>query len=253
MYCMILSIVIVCVLGFLAAAVDAIAGGGGLISLPALLLVGIPPHLALGTNKFSATTASFSSSVAFLRSGRVHLPLVKWQIPCTFAGAMFGVWAVLRVNSDFLNKIVVILILAVGLYTIIHKNLGLADNFQGLTRSNLAIGCAFALALGFYDGFFGPGTGSFLIFLFVTVFGFEFLTASANAKVLNFTSNLASLLLFALNGKIMYSYGLPMALAMIIGSLVGTKLALTRGARLVKPIFIAMSLLVAVKLLWQSL
>lgn len=246
------QLAILCSLAFLAAAVDAIAGGGGLISLPALLLVGVPPHLALGTNKFASTTGSLNSSVTFARSGKVYFPLVKWQIPFTLVGAALGVFAVLHVSSDFLNKVVPVLILLVGLYTVFHKNLGLEANFQGLTRIRLAGGFLFAFAIGFYDGFFGPGTGSFLIFLFIALFGFDFVTSSANAKVLNFVSNLVSLILFAWSGKILYAYGIPMAIFMLIGSQVGTKLAIRKGATLVKPIFITMSLLVAAKLIYQS-
>lgn len=249
---MITAIIILCVFGFLAAAVDAIAGGGGLISLPALLLVGIPPHLALGTNKFASTMGSLNSSIAFARSGKVNFQVVKWLIPFTFLGACLGVWSVLRVSPEFLNKIVPILIIFVGVYSIVHKNMGLEDRFEGAQRSSILLGILFALSLGFYDGFFGPGTGSFLIFAFITLFGFDFVSASANSKVLNFTSNLASLILFAWSGKISYQYGIPMALSMLIGSQVGTRLAITRGAKLVKPIFVTMSLLVAVKLIWQS-
>ncbi|WP_088225319.1 TSUP family transporter [Desulfosporosinus sp. FKB] len=248
-----LNLLIISVLGFFAAAVDAIAGGGGLISLPALLVVGVPPHLALGTNKFAACTASLNSSITFARSGKVHVPLVKWQIPFTFIGALLGVWAVLSVSSQFLNKAVLVLVLIVGIYTILHKNLGMENKFQQLIPSKLIAGCFFALALGFYDGFFGPGTGSFLIFSFIALFGFDFVVASANSKVLNFVSNFASLLLFAWNGKILFLYGIPMAISMILGSLLGTKLAIRRGAALVKPIFITMSLLVAVKLIAQYL
>ena len=244
-----LKLIILCSMGFLAATVDAIAGGGGLISLPALLMAGVPPHLALGTNKFCASTASLNSSVTFARSGKVHFPLVKRQILFTFIGACLGVWAVLNVSSAFLSKAVLILILLVGFYTLLHKNLGMTDNFKGLTTRNIAIGCGFALALGFYDGFFGPGTGSFLIFSFITIYGFDFVVASANSKVLNFISNITALILFAVNGKILFSYAIPMALFMILGSQLGTRLAIKRGAVLVKPIFITMSLLVAAKLI----
>ncbi|AFQ44597.1 TSUP family transporter [Desulfosporosinus meridiei] len=248
---MFFDLTIICTLGFFAAMVDAIAGGGGLISLPALLMVGIPPHLALGTNKFSASLASLNSSITFARSGKVHFPLVKWQIPFTLFGAALGAWSVLRVSSDFLNKAVLVLILVVGIYTFVHKNLGMENRFKGLNPFNTIIGCLFAFALGFYDGFFGPGTGSFLIFSFIALFGFDFVIASANSKVLNFTSNIASLFLFAWNGKVLYSYGVPMAVFMILGSYVGTRLAIHRGAALVKPLFIIMSLLVAAKLILQ--
>lgn len=248
---MLLSLITICMLGFIAAAVDAIAGGGGLISLPALLLVGIPPHLALGTNKFAATAASLSSAITFARSGKTSWPILKWQIPFTLVGASLGVFAVLRVSSSFLSVAVPVLILFVGIYTIVHKEFGLESRFQGLNPLNLVVACSFALAIGFYDGFFGPGTGSFLIFAFATFLGFDFLTASANAKVLNFMSNLASLILFAWNGNILYLYGIPMAIFMILGSYVGSKLVLKRGAALVRPIFLTMSFLVAAKLIYQ--
>ena len=248
-----LNLFIICTLGFLAAAVDAIAGGGGLISLPALLMVGVPPHLALGTNKFSASMASLNSSITFARSGKVHFQLVMWQIPFALSGALLGAWAVLSISSAFLSKAVLVLILVVGIYTLLHKNLGMENRFEGLNPLNLFVGCLFALALGFYDGFFGPGTGSFLIFSFIALYGFDFVVAAANSKVLNFTSNFASLLLFAWNGKILLFYGIPMAFFMILGSQVGTRLAIRRGPELVKPIFITMSLLVAVKLIFQYL
>ncbi len=247
------ELLIICSLGFLAAMIDAIAGGGGLISLPALLLVGLPPHFALGTNKFASTMGSLSSSLTFARSGKISFSVVKWQIPFTLIGTCFGVWSVLHISSDFLNKAVPILILLVGLYTLLQKNLGLEDNFKGLTPLNRILGFIFAFALGFYDGFFGPGTGSFLIFAFITIYGFNFITSSANAKVLNFVSNLVSLILFAWSGKILYTYGIPMALFMLLGSQVGTRLAIRKGSRLVKPIFVTMSLLVAAKLIYQAL
>lgn len=249
---MLLTLITICTLGFIAAAVDAIAGGGGLISLPALLLIGIPPHLALGTNKFAATAASMSSAITFARSGKTSWPILKWQIPFTLTGASLGVLAVLRISSSFLSLAVPVLIFLVGIYTVIHKEFGLENRFKGLSPLKLVLACSFALAIGFYDGFFGPGTGSFLIFAFATFLGFDFLTASANAKVLNFMSNFASLLLFAWNGKILYLYGTPMALFMMLGSYFGSKLAIKRGATLVKPIFVTMSFLVAAKLIYQA-
>lgn len=248
-----IDLVLICTFGFLAAVVDAIAGGGGLISLPALLMVGVPPHLALGTNKFAASMASLNSSITFARSGKVHFPLVKWQIPFTLIGAFLGAWAVLSVSSAFLSKAVLVLILFVGIFTMVHKTLGMENKFKGLNSGNMVLGCLFALVLGFYDGFFGPGTGSFLIFSFIALFGFDFVVASANSKVLNFTSNFSALLLFAWHGKILLSYGIPMAIFMVLGSYIGTKLALQHGAGLVKPIFITMSLLVAAKLIHQYL
>ncbi|EHQ90245.1 TSUP family transporter [Desulfosporosinus youngiae] len=248
-----LDLIIICTFGFIAAMVDAIAGGGGLISLPALLMVGLPPHFALGTNKFAASLASLNSSITFARSGKVHFPLVKWQIPFSLLGAFLGAWAVLGVSSDFLNKAVLFLILFVGIYTLVRKNLGMENNFKGLSSSKIVMGCLLAMFLGFYDGFFGPGTGSFLIFSFITLFGFDFVSSSANSKVLNFSSNISSLIFFAWNGKILYSIGIPMALFMILGSYAGTRLAIHHGPELVRPLFVIMSILVAAKLIFQFL
>lgn len=247
-----LTLVILCFFGFFAAAVDAIAGGGGLISLPALLFCGIPPHYALGTNKFAATTGALNSALLFARSGKTYWPLLKYQIPCTFFGAVAGVLAVLQISSDFLNQIVLILILVVSVYTLKNKKLGLENHFSALHRKNISGGCFFAFLLGFYDGFFGPGTGSFLIFLFISLYHFDFIVASANAKVLNFISNITSLIVFAFSGNILYRYAVPMALFMFLGSFAGTRLALKQGAKFVKPIFVVMSLLVAVKLIYQT-
>lgn len=246
------QVAIISVAGFLAAAVDAIAGGGGLISLPALLLAGIPPHLALGTNKFASSIGTSASTLTFARSGKVNWELVKWFVPFTFLGAALGVVSVLRIEPDALNRIVPVLIIAVGLYTVLKRNVGLESRYQKPKRAHILSGCVFAAALGFYDGFFGPGTGSFLIFAFISVYHFNFVEASANAKVLNLTSNMASLLMFALNGKIALPYGIPMALFMVLGARCGAQLAIHNGARFIKPIFIAMSLLVAVKMVYQS-
>lgn len=247
-----LTILFLCAAGFLASAVDSIAGGGGIINLPALLAAGIPPHLALGTNKFASTFGAVTSAYTFTRSGRVHLPLLKYQIPCTFIGAVLGVQTVLQINQKHLSVLILVLILAIAVYTVLKKDFGSEDKFSGLHRQNLFFGTLFAFGLGFYDGFFGPGTGSFLIFLFIAVFGFDFTIAAGNSKMLNFVSNIASVLIFALNGKINYLIGIPIAVAMIIGARIGSKFAIRNGAKVIKPIFIAIALAITVKLLYSA-
>ena len=242
-----------CGAGFLAAFVDSIAGGGGLISLPALIAAGVPPHLALGTNKFASTCGSLTSSLKFARSGKIMLRLVRWQIPCTALGAAIGVRTVLHLNDAVLNWLIVALVFSVALYTVIRKDFGLEDRFDGLTSRSILIGMGFAFLLGFYDGFFGPGTGSFLIFLFIRVFGFDFSSAAGNAKVLNFTSNIVSLVLFAIGGKIVYLAGLPMAVFMVAGAWTGTHVAVRNGARVIRPIFVTIALALMGKLVWQLL
>ncbi|MGK0469044.1 TSUP family transporter [Clostridium sp.] len=244
-----LTIIFLCIAGFVAAFVDSIAGGGGLITVPAFMLTGLPTHMVLGTNKFSATAGSFTSSLKFIKSGKANFKLLKYLIPFTFLGSMLGVRAVLNIDQKFLNGLVLILIMFIGIYTLFSKSLGLKDKFQGLTKKNVFYGIILAFSLGFYDGFFGPGTGSFLVFGFISIFGFNFLASSANARILNFTSGITALVLFALSGKINYTLGVPVAISMVIGARMGTAVALNKGSKLIKPIFVTMSLAVAVKML----
>jgi len=248
-----LTIVFVCAAGFVAAVVDSIAGGGGLIALPAIIAAGVPPHLALGTNKLASSCASLTSTLTFIKSKKIYFPLVKWQIPCTFIGSALGARTVLGINENYLKALIVILVFAVALYTTFHKEFGVKDEFKGLTKKNLIAGCIFAFALGFYDGFFGPGAGTFLIFLFISVFSFDFVRAAGNGKILNFTSNISSLVVFFLTGKIVFIVGIPMAICMIIGARVGTHIAINNGAKVMKPIFIAIAVLLAGKMIYQSL
>lgn len=246
------KVIFLCGAGFLAAFVDSIAGGGGLISLPAFLAAGIPPHLALGTNKFCSSSASFTSSLKFIKSKKVNSDLLKFLVPFTLLGAVVGVNTVLKINEGILYSLVLVLILFVGLYTIFSKSIGVNNNFKKLTKLNISLGILLAFSLGFYDGFFGPGTGAFLIFGLIKIFGFDFVQAAGNGKILNFTSNITSLVLFALNGEIAYLIGIPVAFSMIFGAKFGTSLAITKGAKLIKPIFITMSIAVAFKILIEN-
>lgn len=245
------TIILLCIAGFAAAFVDSIAGGGGLISLPAFLAAGIPTDFALGTNKFSATAASFTSSIKYATSGKVNFKFLRYLLPFTLIGAALGVKAALLIDSRYLKPLVLVLVLVVGIYSLFSKTIGQEDKFKGLTRKNIFLGIVLAFVIGFYDGFFGPGTGSFLIFGLISIFGFDFINAGGNARVMNFISNLTALVLFAFNGKIDYLYGIPVAAAMIVGARLGTVFALKKGAKFIKPIFVTMSLAVAVKQLFD--
>lgn len=249
----VLEYIFLCIAGFAAAAVDSIAGGGGLISLPAIMAAGVPPHLALGTNKFASTCASFTSTLTFAKSKMIYMPLIKFLIPCTLIGAALGVNTALKIDEAVLQVMILVLIFAVAIYTMVKKDFGSEDKFKELTKLNIFYGCLFAFALGFYDGFFGPGTGSFLIFLFISIYGFDFTISAGNGKILNFVSNITSLVLFAISGKIMYQAGIPMALSMILGARIGTKIAINNGTKVIKPIFITIALVLTAKLLYQSL
>lgn len=244
-------IVLLCVAGFIASFVDAIVGGGGLISLPAFLMSGLTPHVALGTNKFSASMGSFTSSYEYIRSKKAHLKLMKILIPFTLFGAVVGVNTTLLIPAEILNILIVILIIAIALYTLFSKKIGVENTFKELTSKNILLGIIFSFSLGFYDGFFGPGTGAFLLFGFIKIYHFDFINATGNAKILNFTSNLTSLVLFALNKKIDYLIGIPVGLCMIAGAKVGSRLALNKGTQLIKPLFVTMSAGMVIKLLWE--
>ncbi|MGL4730302.1 MAG: TSUP family transporter [Clostridium sp.] len=248
---MLLKLFFLATAGFCAAFIDAIAGGGGLISMPAYLLAGVPPHLSLGTNKFSASMGSLTSSYNFCKSGLVNFKLIKTLAPFTFIGAILGVKTVLLLDESFLNVLVLVLILAIGLYSIFSKNIGAEDNFTGLNKKNIILGIFFAFSLGFYDGFFGPGTGSFLVFGLIKIYNFDFLHSTANTKCLNFISNITALITFALNDSIDYKIGFVVAIFMVIGAKLGTKVAISKGSKIIKPIFITMSLAVATKMLFS--
>lgn len=234
---------------FAAAFIDAIAGGGGLISLPAYLIAGFPPHMALGTNKFSSSWGSLFATAKFAKDRKIDFSLIKFMIPMSFIGAVLGVKSVLLIDQSFLGPVVMVLILFVGIYTIFSKSLGKVNQYSGATRKSATAGMLLAFALGFYDGFFGPGTGTFIIFGLMYIFRFDFVHANGNAKALNLTSNIASLITFAMSAKINYAIGIPVALAMIAGGQLGARAAVKNGYKLIKPVFVVMSFGVFIKLL----
>lgn len=236
--------------GFLAAFVDAIAGGGGLISVPAYFAIGFSPHSTLGTNKFSSSCGTIVSVASFAKSGKVDKNILKVLLPMSFLGAVTGVNTVLLIDPSILEPIVLFLILGVGIYGLFSKKVGMEENLKTIDKKVMLIGGLFAFVMGFYDGFFGPGAGSFIIFGLIKIYGFDFVRASGNAKAMNFTSNIASLLVFAINGRINYLMGIPMAIFMMIGARVGARLAIKKGAAFIKPIFVTMSLAVAGKMIY---
>lgn len=238
--------------GFIASFVDSVVGGGGLIAMPALLFTGLPPTLALGTNKLAGTMSSLTSSASFLFSGKIKLRLVAMLFPLSLLGSVLGTLTVKQIPASFLKPMVVVLLIGVAIYTLCKKSWGNQSRFAGPTVKNITILTAGALALGFYDGFFGPGTGSFLIFMFLLL-GFDFVGASANSKVLNLASNLGSLVTFFMLKSVNIYYGLPMGAAMIAGALVGSQVAIRKGSSYVKPLFLSVTGLLIGKQLWDLL
>lgn len=248
---MVIKIIIVCLAGFLGAMVDAIVGGGGLITIPALMATGMPTHFALGTNKFASSMGTISSAYHYYKSGEVNLKLLKYLLPLSLIGSAIGVYSVLLIDPEFLKSLIVVMVLIIGTYTLVKKDLGINNNFTGLTKKKIIFCMILAVGLGFYDGFFGPGTGSFIIFGLIHILGYDFKKASANSKFMNFTSNFTALILFLVNGRILFSYGIPMAFSMMIGAKVGAALAVKNGAKFIKPVFIIVSFALVLKMVFE--
>lgn len=224
----------------LAGIIDAIVGGGGLVLVPALFAAfpTTAPATLFGTNKAASV---WGTAIATWQYGRrVALPWATlWPAAVAgFVGSMAGAWVVTVVSPDYLRRALPVILLVVLVYTLAKKELGRqhAPRFRGAAEVRAA--SVIGLALGFYDGFFGPGTGSFFVFLFVRWMGYDFLHASGSAKLLNTATNLAALLLFAWKGHVWWHFALAMALANVAGSLVGARLALKHGAGFVRIVFI---------------
>ncbi len=245
--------VIIIVFGFLAQFVDAIAGGGGLISIPALMAAGLPAHYALGTNKFGAAFGTIASAYNFIKNNKVYKRLIAYWICFSVIGASIGSSMVNYIPESILNFLIATMLLIVTAYTVFKKGFGNTNAFTDIDSKVIAQGCIMALFFGFYDGFFGPGTGSFLIFTMIYLFKFDFLTASAHAKLLNLASCLSALTIFIIYRKVLFVEGSVLAVGMLCGGIVGSKLVIKNGVKLVKPIFIIVSISFIIKLIYQIL
>ena len=234
------------VIATLAGFIDAIAGGGGLITIPALLAVGMPPTMALGTNKLQSCGGSFSASWYFIRRKAVNLREIMELILFTFVGAVLGTLLVQQMDTGFLKKILPFLIFAIGIYFLLTPKLGESDKKQRVSYWRFALTAG--LGIGFYDGFFGPGTGSFLSLAFVLLLGFNLAKATAHAKVLNFTSNIASLIFFVIGGQVIWSVGFTMLVGQFLGASLGARMVLTKGQKLIRPMVVVVAFIMATKL-----
>lgn len=223
----------------LAGFVDAIVGGGGLILVPALFAVFPSAHPAtlFGTNKGASIWGTAFAARQFSRRVEMHWESLLPAAGAGLVGGFLGAWAVTVLPSEFLRKLLPVVLAFVLVYTLLKKDLG-RDHAPRLSgRRQTVVASTIGLVLGFYDGFFGPGTGSFFVFLFVRLLGYDFLHASAAAKLLNTATNLAALVLFALKGHVWWHYAVVMAVANVIGSFAGTHLALKHGASFVRVVF----------------
>jgi uncharacterized protein len=235
------------VAAFVAGFIDSIAGGGGLVTVPALLIAGLPPLDALGTNKLQSLFGSGSATLAYARKGHVRL---KEQLPMaamSFLGAVLGAVLATRLPGDVLKAFLPLLLIAVALYFGLKRNMG--DEDRHARMAPLAFTMTFVPVIGFYDGMFGPGTGSFFMLAFVTMAGFGLLKATAHTKLLNFASNEGGFVVFSLSGVILWKVGLVMAVGQFLGAQTGSRLAMRNGAKIIRPLLVLTCMALAAKLL----
>ena len=244
-------------IAFMAGVVDALAGGGGLLTIPALMAAGVPPVEALATNKLQSTIGTGSAVLTFLRAGQIDLKAFALPAAGAFVGSVLGATAVQYINPNFLSAFVPLLLIAMGLYYLLAPKMSEVDRQARLGRWGLTAVCS---AIGFYDGFFGPGTGSFLTTALVALGGLGLLRAIANTKFINLATNVAGLLAMIAGGKVLWLLGLSMAAANVAGNQVGAWLAIRFGGRGVRLLLVVMSFALTNKLLadpsnplWQVL
>lgn len=245
-----LLLVVLFFVAVLAGFIDSIAGGGGLLTIPALMAAGMSPANALATNKLQACGGSLSSSLYFIRRKVVNLAEQKLNILMTFIGSMSGALLVQHVQADILRQILPILVIFIGLYFLLMPKLGEEDRqrrLYGLPFALIAGGC-----VGFYDGFFGPAAGSFYALAFVTLCGYNLAKSTAHAKVLNATSNVGGLLLFIIGGKVIWATGFVMLVGQFLGARMGSRLVLSKGQKLIRPMIVIVSAVMSAKLLYDS-
>ena len=230
--------------------VDSIAGGGGIISLPVLLSVGIPPHQALGTNKLQGSFGSFTAAVNYSRKGLVDFKSIIPGIIYTAVGATLGTVAIQMLTADFLKHVIPPLLAAVFFYTLFSPDMGRRD-----LKPKMGARLFYLLAgimLGFYDGFFGPGTGSFWTVLFVLLLGLDLKKATAHTKITNFTSNLVALIVFIIGGKVLFLAGIIMGSGQMAGAYTGSRLVIRNGVGFVRVFFLAVVAVTVARLFYVT-
>lgn len=234
--------------GVLTGFIDAIAGGGGLIMMPALLSAGLPPHVALGTNKLQSMMGTTTSLRTYAKGGLIQVRPELATVVVVFVAAAAGAAVVQVLASDILQVIVPGLLLFSALYVVLSPRMDDADAQHRLERRGYA---PVAGAIGFYDGFFGPGTGTFFTTSLVALRGLGLTRATAATKLFNATSNWASLLVFALGGKVVWLLGLSIGLGAMLGGWLGSHFAMRLGARLIRPLLATISILLTARLAWD--
>jgi uncharacterized membrane protein YfcA len=234
--------------------VDAMAGGGGLIQLPALI-VGLPNKelpLILGTNKVPSIFGTAAAARNYFKNIKPDIPLTLSMMGPAFIGSMGGASLAAAVPKDFFKPFIVFLLVAVAIYTWVKPELGMNENLKYTHKKRLVIVALIGLLIGFYDGIFGPGTGTFLVFFLVSGIGYAFLKASGTAKLVNISTNAGAILSFQFTGHIWWQLGLLLAFANVTGAIIGSRLAIKGGSPLVRKVFLAVTFLLIARVAWDT-
>lgn len=234
----------------IAGTVDAIAGGGGLLTVPSLLAVGLPPQIALGTNKLQSFFGMATASHKFYKNKMFTFDSLPIGLTCVTIGAVGGVLATQNISTVYLQKAIPFLLIIIFFYTLLSPKIGAEDKPHKIPH--IVFYTAFGLLLGFYDGFFGPGTGSFWVSALVYFLGFSLQKATAYSKILNLQSNIVSLLCFILMSSVNYELGFIMGCGSIIGGRIGATLVIKKGVSFIRPIFLLMVFLTLSTLIYRS-
>jgi uncharacterized membrane protein YfcA len=233
-------IILLCIAAFLAGFVDAIVGGGGLIQTPVAMI--LLPNLAVATIIGSLKIPSFSGTLLaarqYLKKVEMNWALLSIMAVGAFAAAFLGSTLLTKVHNDFMKPLLLVVLTLIAIYTFIKKDFGAYQAKEHSPRTQIFLALIISVVIGFYDGFIGPGTGSFFVLAFVTVLGFDFLHASANAKMVNLATNFGSICLFILKGKIIWAIAIPMAICNAIGGFIGAKLAIKKGNGFIRIFFL---------------
>lgn len=243
------TFLIVCPLVFLAGLVDAIGGGGGIISLPAYLFAGLPTHMAIATNKLSSACGSSVATAKFIKNKQVSLWLSIPTIICAFSGSFIGARLSLLTDEEVL-KFILLPVLVVAALVVMNKKLfSDANTGEKITKRVYIVASIAAFVIGMYDGFYGPGTGTFLI-IAMTVFGrLSTRQSNAQAKVINLTTNITSLMVFIMDGQVVWKLGIAAAICNMIGGYIGSSLVISKGEKIIRPVIVVMLILLAIKVL----
>lgn len=237
--------------GLAAGLIDAMAGGGGLISLPLLLWAGVPPTIALGTNKLQSSCGTALAAWRYGRAGLLRWGELRFGLCVTFLAAVLGTVTVTRLEPDLLRQIIPPMLVGLAIWFWLQPNLGLRRQAARMRPAGFAL--LFGGVLGFYDGFFGPGTGSFWTLACLMLLGLDLREATGHTKAMNLASNLASLAVFIASGNVRYDIGVVMIAGQLIGARLGSGLVIAHGARFIRPVFLAVVLALAVRIFWENL